>query len=126
MKWLCAMLVSAVVLVGCDPAAPFDLSKVTVPDLQAALARATAADDKPAIQCYAGLIPIIQSLPGQIPDPNFAGVVDAFEAARILSKKAQGFSGANNPLIQNVNLACAALFNDTQGDLLRLGLKFRP
>ena len=126
MKWLLAVGLSALVLTGCDQAAPFDLTKVTVTDLQAALARATAADDKPAMQCYAGLLPIIQSLPTQIPDPKFAGVVDAFEAARLLSKKAQGFSGATNPLVQGVNLACAALFNDTQGDLLRLGVKFRP
>jgi hypothetical protein len=106
--------------------APFDLSEVTVTDLKAALARATAADDKPAMQCYAGLIPIVQALPKQVPNIEAAGVVDAFEIARLAAKKAQTFTGANDPIVQGVNMACAALFNDAKGDLLRLGIRFRP
>jgi len=103
-----------------------DVSKMTVTDLQAALARATKANDKPAMMCYPVLIQVVQNLPSQFPDQNFAGPIDAFEAARILTKKATEFSGSNNELIQSVNLACAALYNDAKGDILRLLVKFRP
>lgn len=119
-------------LVGCaSKDAPggspiIELSKLTVADLQAALARATKADDKPAMQCYPVLISLVQGVPGQASAVLPAGVVDAFEVARLFSKQAQTFSGASNPMIQAINLGCAALFNDTQGDLLRLGIKFRP
>jgi len=106
---------------------PFgDITKLTVTDLQAALARATRADDKPAMMCYPVLIGIVQGLPSQTPDTQLAGIVDAFEAARVLSKKAAGFSGSTDPMIQAVNLGCAALYNDAKGDVLRLMIKLRP
>lgn len=118
----------ALSLAACDESqSPFgDISKLTVADLTAALARATAADDKPAMMCYPVLIQIVQSIPGQIPDANLAGAVDAFEAARLLAKKAQSFTGGSDQLVQSVNLACAALYNDAKGDILRLGVKLRP
>ncbi len=133
-KFLVVSLLSlTVILTGCvgnvlnNDDSPFgDITKLTITDLQAALARATAADDKPAMMCYPVLIQVIQGLPSQAPDSKVAGVVDAFEAARLLAKKAQAFSGSNNQMIQNINLGCAALYNDAKADILRLGVKFRP
>jgi hypothetical protein len=113
-------------VIGSDDAGPLgDISKMTVADLTAALARATAADDKPAMMCYPVLIEVVGSISSRTPDAPVAGPIDAFEAARILTKKATAFSGSNNEMIQKVNLACAALYNDAKGDILRLLVKFR-
>jgi hypothetical protein len=112
--------------VGGDDGPLGDVSKMTVVDLRAALARATAADDKPAMMCYPVLIEVVESIDSRAPDTNFAGPIDAFEAARLLTKKATAFSGSNNAMIQKVNLGCAALYNDAKGDILRLLVKFRP
>ena len=127
------LLILAVTLTGCvgnilnNDDSPFgDITKLTIADLSAALVRATAADDKPAMMCYPVLIQVIQNLPDQAPDSKVAGIVDAFEAARLASKRIQSFSGANNQIIQYVNLGCAALYNDAKADILRLGIKFRP
>lgn len=123
----------ALALTGCSsagllgPRSPFgDITQLTVTDLEAALADATAHDDKPAMMCYPVLIGVVKSLPSQVPSLEAKGIVSAFQSARDLAKKAQSFSGANDPLIQAVNLGCAALYNDAKGDILRLGVKLRP
>lgn len=130
MKSLSIAILCALAFVACDPQDTplLDLSKVTVEDLQGALALATTADDKPAMQCYAGLIPIVQALPSQVPDLNLltGKPITDFEKARLLAKKVQGINGGNDQLVQGVNLACGALYMDAKGDILRLMLKFRP
>jgi hypothetical protein len=106
---------------------PFgDITQLTVTDLEAALADATAHNDLLAMQCYPALIQIVQDLPEQAPPVEIKGIVSAFQATRNLAKKAQQFSVAGNAMTQQVNLACAALFNDAKGDILRLAIKFRP
>lgn len=128
------VLAGLLVFMGCSsagmlaPSGPFDdITKLAVPDLQRALAKATAADDKPAMMCYPVLIEVVQGLEanGIGVDLSFQGPAEAFENTRLLAKKAQSFTGATNPLIQKVNLGCAALYNDAKGDVLRLGIKFR-
>jgi uncharacterized protein YceK len=132
---LALVVVLCIFLAGCSsvsglssPGSPFgDVLALTVADLEAALADATAHQDLPAMQCYPVLLGIVKNLPSQLPTAGAPkGVVSTFQAARDLSKKAQTFSGANDPLIQAVNLGCAALYNDAKGDALRLGIKVRP
>jgi hypothetical protein len=104
-----------------------DITKLAVSDLQAALADATAHNDVAAMQCYPVLIQVVQSLPSQVPATAPAGVVSAFQAARDLSKAVQSQTAAGQgSVVQAVNLGCAALFNDVQGDVLRIGAKIRP
>jgi hypothetical protein len=104
-----------------------DITKLAVSDLQAALADATAHNDVAAMQCYPVLIQVVQSLPSQVPSTAPAGVVSAFQAARDLSKAVQSQTAAGQgSVVQAVNLGCAALFNDVQGDVLRIGAKIRP
>jgi hypothetical protein len=121
----------ALFLTGCSGTVltngPFgDLSKLTATDIQAALADATAHGDKAAMQCYPVLLGVLADLQAKSAAPvNVAGVVSAFQAARDLAKTVQSNAGGNE-LVQAVNLGCAALFNDAQGDILRLAAKFRP
>jgi hypothetical protein len=104
-----------------------DITKLAVTDLQVALADATAHQDQAAMACYPVLINIVQSLPSQVPTTAPAGVVSAFQAARDLSKSIQSQTAAGQgSIVQAVNLGCAALFNDVQGDVLRIGAKIRP
>lgn len=126
------LLLSVSLLAGCATykggagPGPFgDITKLAVTDLQAALADATAHNDLPAMQCYPVLIQVVQSLPTTSPLKEVYGPVSAFQAARDLSKAIQANVG-RSALVQTVNLGCAALFNDVQGDILRLGIKFRP
>ena len=107
---------------------PFgDITKLTNADLDAALADATAHGDKAAMACYPVLKSVIANLPAQVPAAPPAGIVSAFQAARDASKAVQsGVTSGQNAIVQEVNLGCAALFNDTQGDILRLGVIFRP
>ncbi len=113
---------------GGGNASPFgDISKLAVSDLEAALADATAHQDRAAMACYPVLLGIVKSLPAEVVPKAPAGLVSAFQQARDLSKAVQsGATSGQNALVQQVNLGCAALFNDTQGDILRLGILFRP
>ena len=128
------LLIVALLLGGCasygGTTGPFgDLSKITVADLDTAITSATAANDLPAMQCYPVLKSIVASIPAALPStpPPGAGFVYGFEQARLLSKSVQsGVTSGQNAVIQKFNLGCAALVNDTQGDILRLGILFRP
>jgi hypothetical protein len=103
-----------------------DITKLTVADLQAALADATAHQDVAAMQCYPVLIKVVQSLPSQEPAEP-VGVVSAFQAARDINKAIISQTAAGQgSVVQAVNLGCAALFNDAQGDILRIVNKIRP
>lgn len=104
-----------------------DITKLATSDIQAALADATAHNDTAAMQCYPVLLQVVASLPSQVPSTVPAGVVSAFQKARDLSKAVQSQTAAGQgSVVQAVNLGCAALFNDVQGDVLRIGAKIRP
>lgn len=132
MRFLVALL--GLLLVGCVSgpvsltSGPLgDITKLAATDIQAALADATAHNDLAAMQCYPVLLQVLASLPSTVPSTAPAGVVSAFQEARDLSKAVQSQTAAGQgSLVQTVNLGCAALFNDAQGDLLRLGIKLRP
>jgi hypothetical protein len=124
------LLIVALLLGGCasygGASSPLgDVTKLTVTDLQAALVDATAHKDAAAMACYPVLIGIVQNLPAVNPATSPVGLVTAFQAARDVSKAIQSNAGGN-AFVQQVNLGCAALFNDVQGDILRLGILFRP
>lgn len=129
-----SLLVAAVLLTGCaslgapSMSSPLgDITTFTVEDLQAALADATAHQDVAAMQCYPVLIQVVQSLPSQAPNTSPVGVVSAFQRARDAAKAVQSQTAAGQgSLVQTVNLGCAALFNDAQGDILRILNKVRP
>src|SRR5712671_2748041 len=134
MKTVAILVITLALAAGCATGTPGtpgysnplgELQTYTVSDLQAALADAKDHNDLAAVQCYAGLIPIVQSLPVAGVATAPVGAITAFQKARDLSKTVQANAGGG-ALVQSVNLACAALFNDVQGDLLRLGVKFRP
>lgn len=132
MRFLVALL--GLLLVGCATgplsvtSGPLgDLTKLTTADLTAALADATAHNDQAAMQCYPVLMKVVASLPAVAPASQPAGVVSAFQAARDLVKTVQAQTDAGQgSVVQAVNLGCAALFNDAQGDVLRLLNKIRP
>jgi hypothetical protein len=132
MKTFLALL-SLVLLTGCATtgtsltSGPLgDITKLAVTDIQAALVDATAHNDQAAMACYPVLLQVLASLPAQGPAEP-VGVVSAFQAARDLSKAIQSQTAAGQgSVVQAVNLGCAALFNDAQGDILRIGAKIRP
>jgi hypothetical protein len=135
MRKLLTVLV-ALALAGCasivpgtapNTAGPLgDITKLAASDIQAALTDATAHNDVAAMQCYPVLLQVLASLPSQVPAAP-VGVVSAFQAARDLSKAIQSQTAAGQgSVVQAVNLGCAALFNDVQGDVLRIGAKIRP
>ena len=102
-----------------------DISTFTVADLEAAMADATAHNDKAAMACYPVLMELVKSLPSKAPAAQPKGVVSAFQQARDLTKSVQS-NASGQAVVAAVNLGCAALFNDVQGDILRLGVLFRP
>ena len=88
------------------------INTVLIPDLQAALADATAKGDTVAAQCYAGLIPIVQNLqtnPPIVLPPAPIGIVTAFQDARDIRAGVTGAPNALKQLRQSINLACGAL-----------------
>lgn len=122
---------AAVLLVGCATIQTqlMDLGKLKADDIQAALVLATQANDKAAMQCYPVLLQELANLAASTgqPAPDVKGLVSVFQLARNASKKVQsGATTGQSDLVQRINLGCAALFNDTQGDVLRLGVMFRP
>ncbi len=95
------------------------LKSVTVADLDAATARAIAGGDALAAQCYPVLKKYVQSAPDG--KDKVAGLVDAFEKARLLGQKA---SAAQIP--QDLQIACAPLFADQAQLNLKIGNLVRP
>jgi hypothetical protein len=96
------------------------LSTIAIPDLQDALADAQSHQDAVAAQCYAGLIPVIQSLQAQVAAnggaaiPAGAAAVYAFQRARDLKGDLANASSELATLRKQVNLACGALQIDIQ------------
>jgi hypothetical protein len=95
------------------------LATFTVADLTAAQVDALAQTppDADAAQCYgflASLIPTIQ-IPGTT---GTVGAFVAFQKARDLVNSAAGA----NPILKQINSKCAAVVNDTNFTLAKLGL----
>lgn len=113
------LLLGIVALTGCagiESTIQADLQKVSaiaVPDLQAALADATAHGDTAASNCYTTLLAVIQSNP--IHMPTIKGVASAFQAGR----DAIGGTGVNE-IAKRINIGCAALFVDANFALAKL------
>jgi hypothetical protein len=88
------------------------LRNITVADLNAATARAVAANDVEGAACYPVLAKYIaQGLPGV---GKVAGAFDAFEAARLGQKKV----GAGIPT--DLKMGCAPLMMDERDMVIRL------
>lgn len=107
---LCAMLVLAVTLTGCDTDVQAEIQKLaafTQADMLAMLANATKAGDVDGVNCANTLIPLF----GQIQEaaPAVKGVLSGVEAAMILNGSAQT-PGSVNYIVAKVNTGCAAWF----------------
>lgn len=89
------------------------LLKLTKADLEMALQLATDHDDPAGVQCYSMLLTKIDGVAEFAAMPS-AGVVSAYEKARILRRRVEGRSG------EDVRVACSALVNDSAGVVLRL------
>lgn len=98
------------------------LQKFTVADLQAALADAQAQTppDTVAANCYAALIPFVQSQV-QNPLPSGAGAFQALQKARDAKAYLANIQSPTGPLA-GLNTACAPLVLDVQNTLVTLGV----
>lgn len=107
-----------------DPAAQVQIIKEWKRnDLLAATARATAAGDKIGALCYSTLAKYVDSTDATLGTAlQFAGVWDAFEAARIGVKAGTSGSLADNPVLQDLQIGCAPLIGDIRLTLIRLGI----
>lgn len=94
----------------------------TVADLQAALADAQSQSppDTVAANCYAALIPFVQSQ-AQNPLPAGAGVFQALQKARDAKAYLANIQSPTGPLA-SLNIACAPLVLDVQNTLVTLGI----
>lgn len=101
-------------VVKADPVT--DITTLTLADLNAAAADATAHNDVVAAQCYTGLIPVVQAVQGVLPQSGATpiGVVTAFQTARDVKAALAATSGTLARLRAQINLACAPLLIDTQ------------
>lgn len=100
-----------------------DLQTVTVPDLQAAVASANAANDADGAACWSEILAYVNSLPTTAPggaEPTVAGVASALEAARVA--RLQG-PVTFPPIPHSLHKACAVVIVDAQSTLAKLGLK---
>lgn len=107
-----------------DPAAQVQIIKEWKRnDLLAATARATAVGDKIGALCYSTLAKYVDSTDATLGNSlQFAGVWDAFEAARIGVKAGMAGSLADNPVLQDLQIGCAPLVGDIRLTLIRLGI----
>lgn len=98
------------------------LQQFTVADLQAALADAKAQTppDTVAANCYAALIPFVQSQV-QNPLPSGAGAFQALQKARDAKAYLANIQSPTGPLA-GLNIACAPLVLDVQNTLVTLGI----
>ena len=95
------------------------LQQVSVADLQAALADATAKNDATSIPCWTALLAAAQE---QQTTPTLpVGVFSAIQQARDLKVAAASITAPNGPLAQ-LNIACAPLLMDINNTLLVLGI----
>lgn len=145
MKFIVALVVIAVALGGCGTVGMkvhediaqvkadisgdvnsflLSLSKVAIPDLQAASASAKAHNDPEAAMCWDGLVPIAQSLGagGSLPTiPKILGGATLFQEVRNLIKGGGAISGGATPqLLKQVNMSCGALYMSARGDIIKV------
>lgn len=141
MKKLLALILLPVMLFGCSAAvqqqivddqtkintdlnnALLAISKVAVPDLQAAAADATAHNDPEAAMCWNGLIPIAQSLGsgGANPTiPQIKGGASLFQAVRDLIRGGAGASAGTPIILKQINMACGPLYVSARGDVIKI------
>jgi len=97
------------------------MNKFTIADLTAAKADADAHGDLEASMCWAGLIPIVQSIGtggAQPVVPKIIGGATLFQAVRNLI---QGSHNADaTPILRQVNIACGALYVSARGDIIKV------
>ena len=123
MKYL--LILALAVLAGCTQIqAKLDtqVSAVTVPDLQAAIADAKAANDADGVDCWTQVLDYVQSLPVSsigTPEPSIVGVASGIEAARtVAAQPVPTFP----PIPASLHKACAVLVVDSQELALKLGI----
>lgn len=86
-------------------------------DLQQAIVIANQTNDQTAIMCYQTLDKYVGA--GRVIDiPEIKGLVSAFQVGRNLLRQAKG----TNPVLEDINRGCAALFTDAKITLIKLGL----
>lgn len=97
-----------------------DLHQLALPDLQRAVEISRAAGDPEGLQCAQGLLAIVDKQQAALPEA--VGVASEFARLRAMRLTLQ-----NSQLLHQINLSCAAMFNEevyTYGKLLGgLGLK---
>ena len=94
----------------------------TVPDLQAAVADAQAANDQDGVDCWTQVLAYVQSLPtanATTAQPQIAGIASALEAGRIASNQPLP---SFPPVPHSLHKACAVLVVDAQQLALKLGI----
>lgn len=92
-------------------------------DLSAAAARATAGGDRIGALCYTTLARYVASDQTLGQAPAFAGVWDAFEAARLGLRAGAGVTNlAGNPVLEDLQLGCGPLVGDIRLTLIKLGI----
>lgn len=103
-----------------------DVQAATVPDLQAAIADAKAANDQDGLDCWTDVLNYVEALPTSAasnPLPAISGVASGLEAARI---GAQALNGASinviPPIPPKLHKDCAVLVVDSQQLALKLGI----
>jgi hypothetical protein len=98
------------------------LQGFTVADLQAALddANAQVPPDKVGANCYAALIPLVQSGVAN-PLPKGAGIFQLIQKIRDAKATLASLQSPSGPLA-DLNIACAAWILDGQNTLIQLGV----
>lgn len=113
----CVILAVILSLAGCASVetARLRLRTVTVADLETAIQIAQKHQDQEALQCYPVLLELAKQRDTSLIKP--AGVVSAFEAARVVVEHDA------DPVLRRINLACAALFTDGAATIAKLAAK---
>lgn len=92
----------------------------TAADIQAALDDANANGDTVSAQCWAALLPIVQTGIGN-PLPAGLGAFQALQKARDLQRLAGSINAPGGPM-DKLNTACAPVILSTQNTLIQLGI----
>jgi hypothetical protein len=99
-----------------------DIQAVTLPDLQAALASATASNDADGAACWSDMIDYVNALPtATTPNaiPQIKGIASALEASR---NAANAQPIAIPPIPPKLHRDCAVVILDARELALKLGL----
>lgn len=89
------------------------LTELAKTDIESALSDARAHKDKAAVLCYSELLDKIEDLP-KLTASRVVGPVSAFQKARNIRKR------IDEGVSEDVEIACAALANETRGTLRRI------